>query len=256
MKTNIKLIAAIMMATAMLFSACKKEEETSETPNTPPDVPATPTVTNATFTFDGQTVQLGSLSTKVKQFTNSYGTNGQRLVIDAASTEKPAGCTMNMPAFHIVIEQVGGDATWRIIRDSTYAYTDDMLAKGVQSYASAIWNYGRKQPSADMIPISREQLILTLLPRTTGRFSRSGLRVNSMRYRHDDYTEQYLRGGEAVVAYNPENVGWLYEHSAGIISIVVSLIHDAQEIAILNGRETLDIVTLNEAFQRMQMIHN
>ena len=109
MKTNIKLIAAMMMATAMLFSACKKEEETSETPNTPPDVPATPTITNATFTFDGQTVQLGSLSTKVKQFTNSYGTNGQRLVIDAASTEKPAGCTMNMPA-----------------------YTDDMLANETQ----------------------------------------------------------------------------------------------------------------------------
>ena len=48
----------------------------------------------------------------------------------------------------------------------------------------------------------------------------------------------------------------LYEHSAGVISIVVSLIHDAQEIAILNGRETLDIVALNEAYQRMQMIHS
>ena len=51
-------------------------------------------------------------------------------------------------------------------------------------------------------------------------------------------------------------IEWLYEHSAGVISIVVSLIHDAQEIAILNGRETLDIVALNEAYQRMQMIHS
>ena len=76
MKTNIKLIAAMMMATAMLFSACKKEEETSETPNTTPDVPATPTITNATFTFDGQTVQLGSLSTKVKQFIAQEGNLG------------------------------------------------------------------------------------------------------------------------------------------------------------------------------------
>ncbi len=50
-------------------------------------------------------------------------------------------------------------------------------------------------------------------------------------------------------------IEWLYEHSAGVISIVVSLIHDAQEIAILNGRETLDIVALSEAYQRMQMIH-
>ena len=99
----------------------------------------------------------------------------------------------------------------RIIEN--YPYTDDMLLKGVQPYAAAIWNYGRKQPSADLIPVTREQLILTLLPRTTGRFSRSGLKVNQMRYRHDDYTEQYLQGGEAMVAYNPDDVGcvWLLD---------------------------------------------
>ena len=100
----------------------------------------------------------------------------------------------------------------RIIEN--YPYTDDMLVEGVQPYAAAIWNYGRKQPSADLIPVSREQLILTLLPRTTGRFSRSGLKVNQMRYRHDDYTESYLQGGEAVVAYNPDDVSyvWLIDH--------------------------------------------
>lgn len=36
-------------------------------------------------------------------------------------------------------------------------------------------------------------------------------------------------------------VRWLYEHSAGIISIAVSLVHDAQEIAILNQKESLDM---------------
>ena len=94
-----------------------------------------------------------------------------------------------------------------------YPYTDDMLAEKVQPYAAAIWNYGRKQPSADLIPVTREQLVLTLLPRTTGRFSRSGLKVNQMRYRHGGYTEQYLQGGEAVVAYNPDDVGcvWLLD---------------------------------------------
>ena len=40
---------------------------------------------------------------------------------------------------------------------------------------------------------------------------------------------------------------WLYEHSGGIISVVISLIHDAQEIAILSGKEMLNIETLNEA---------
>ena len=41
-------------------------------------------------------------------------------------------------------------------------------------------------------------------------------------------------------------VRWLYDHSGGIISVVVNLIHDAQEIAILNGSETLNFDTLNE----------
>jgi hypothetical protein len=49
---------------------------------------------------------------------------------------------------------------------------------------------------------------------------------------------------------------WLYDHSGGIISIVVSLLHDAQEIAILTGTETLDFDTLNEAYQkRLSMLH-
>lgn len=50
---------------------------------------------------------------------------------------------------------------------------------------------------------------------------------------------------------------WLYEHSRGIISIVISLIHDAQEIAILNKKEILNIETLNEAYQkRLNMLHD
>lgn len=49
---------------------------------------------------------------------------------------------------------------------------------------------------------------------------------------------------------------WLYEHSAGVISIVVTLIHDAQEIAIINGQEVLNLDTLNQAYaQRMALLH-
>lgn len=50
---------------------------------------------------------------------------------------------------------------------------------------------------------------------------------------------------------------WLYEHSAGNISVVVSLIHDAQEIAILDGRECLNLDVLNEAYQkRLSLLHS
>ena len=40
------------------------------------------------------------------------------------------------------------------------------------------------------------------------------MQVNGLRYRHDDYTEKFLTGGEVTVAYNPEDVTevWLLEH--------------------------------------------
>ena len=52
-------------------------------------------------------------------------------------------------------------------------------------------------------------------------------------------------------------VNWLYEHSGGIASVVVSLLHDAQEIAILNGTEELSLANLNEAYKsKLSMLHS
>lgn len=65
---------------------------------------------------------------------------------------------------------------------------------------------------------------------------------------------QYV-GQESIISDGM--IQWLYEHSAGVLAVVVSLIHDAQEISILSGRETLDMVSLNEAYeQRMNMLHS
>ena len=47
-----------------------------------------------------------------------------------------------------------------------------------------------------------------------------------------------------------ETVRWLYEHSGGIVSVVVSLIHDAQEIAMLDGSEELNTQSLNKAYKK------
>ena len=50
---------------------------------------------------------------------------------------------------------------------------------------------------------------------------------------------------------------WLYNHSHGNASIVVSLIHDAQEIAILDGSEELSIASLEKAYKsRLSMLHD
>ena len=47
-----------------------------------------------------------------------------------------------------------------------------------------------------------------------------------------------------------------HEYSGGIISNVISLIHDAQETAILSGREILDLRSIDDAWKtRMGMLH-
>lgn len=68
------------------------------------------------------------------------------------------------------------------------------------------------------------------------------------------FSYQYV---EHASELTPAIVEWLYEHSAGVLSVVVSLIHDAQEISILNGREMLDMAALREAYQeRMTMLQD
>lgn len=94
-----------------------------------------------------------------------------------------------------------------------FPYTDVMIAEKVKPYASEIWNFGKTQMGANLISINSKRLILTLLPRTNGKFTRFGLKVNKMRYHCDGYTEQYLKGDSVIVAYNPEDVScvWLVE---------------------------------------------
>ena len=87
-----------------------------------------------------------------------------------------------------------------------------------------------------------------------------GLRYDVMEYGTDFrkfceivFSYQYVKEKTEITDGIME---WLYEHSSGNISVVVSLIHDAQEIAILNGKEVLDLESLNEAYrQRLSMLH-
>lgn len=63
---------------------------------------------------------------------------------------------------------------------------------------------------------------------------------------------QYIR---TEVVLTDEMIHWLYEHSNGTLALVVTIFHDCQEIAILTGKETIDIELLNQAYQqRMNMI--
>lgn len=88
-----------------------------------------------------------------------------------------------------------------------------------------------------------------------------GLQYGSMEYGHEFeqlcktlYQFQYVKHPTEI---DDATIRWLYEHSGGNVSTVVSLLHDAQEIGIMDGSEVLNIETLHCAYKnRMKMLHS
>lgn len=99
----------------------------------------------------------------------------------------------------------------RIIEN--FPYTEDMLENKVAPYASEIFSYGMNLEGVNLVKVDKRQLMLTLLPRTEGKFTRSGLIVNRVRYKNTNYAEKYLSGGNVTVAYNPDDSSsvWLVD---------------------------------------------
>ena len=74
--------------------------------------------------------------------------------------------------------------------------------------------------------------MLTLLPRTVGKYGRTGLKVNKLRYHCEGYTEQYLTGGTVTVAYNPEDVTsvWVIENGSYVEFMLIELRFKGRDI--------------------------
>ena len=98
----------------------------------------------------------------------------------------------------------------RILED--YPYTETMLAAQVKPYPNSIFEWGKKQDGCNLLTVEPKELILTLLPRAKAKFTRKGLIVLGLRYgsKEKDFTENYLAGGDAAVAYNPESADVIY----------------------------------------------
>lgn len=94
-----------------------------------------------------------------------------------------------------------------------FPYTEEMLEREVAPYANDIFSYGMQLEGKNLVKIDKRQLMLALLPRTSGKFTRSGLIVNHVRYKNTNYAEKYLSGGNVTVAYNPDDSSsvWLVE---------------------------------------------
>ena len=117
----------------------------------------------------------------------------------------------------------------RVIK--TYPYTSEMLENNVKPYANEIWNWKVENDiGTNLISVSSKDLVLTLLPRTNGKFTKYGLKVNRLRYHAEGYKERYLQGGDVIVAYNPDNCNkvWLIEKDGSFVefSLIESRFED------------------------------
>ena len=88
----------------------------------------------------------------------------------------------------------------------------EMVSAEVRPTANSVWQWSCTQEGANLIPVDAGELRLTLLPRTEGKFTRRGLVVHKQRYRHCEgkFTERYLNGGKATVAYDPDDISCVY----------------------------------------------
>ena len=117
----------------------------------------------------------------------------------------------------------------RVIK--TYPYTPEMLANNVKPYANEIWKWKVENDiGTNLISVLSKDVVLTLLPRTNGKFTKYGLKANRLRYHAEGYKEQYLQGGDVIVAYNPDNCNkvWLKEKDGSFIefSLIESRFED------------------------------
>lgn len=91
-------------------------------------------------------------------------------------------------------------------------------------------------------------------------------RMIGLKYSALEYNEDFRKFCGVIFEYQyvkqrteltDDVLRWLYEHSSGTFALVVALVHDSQEIAILNGKERIDISVLKEAYeQRMSMMQD
>ena len=104
----------------------------------------------------------------------------------------------------------------RIIED--YRLSDEMLADGLSPVPCKIWKWASENIGANLLDVDKDRLVQILLPRTTAKFTRQGLSVNSLHYHNNLYRESYLEGKECLVAYDPDssNYVWVIENGAFI----------------------------------------
>lgn len=83
-------------------------------------------------------------------------------------------------------------------------------------------------------------------------------RALGLKYRSCEYNDYFRSFVELIFSYQFTNKAtelsetlcrWLYDHSGGILSLVVSLMYDVQELAILSGEEIISVPLLEKVYR-------
>ena len=143
--------------------------------------------------------------------------------------------------------------TANILED--YPFTENMLEKDIKPYSSSIWNYGLSLSGVNLLSVSKEKLTLCLLPRTLGTYSRNGLSVNKMHYKNDAFKEKYLSGGDAIVAYDPDNSNyvWVIDRGEYIrFELIESRFKDKSVQDVQTVHDSTKLLIKSESHNRLQ----
>lgn len=98
-----------------------------------------------------------------------------------------------------------------------FPFTKQMLDDGVKPYAMNIFEWARENGAGtNLLEVDAETLRLTMLPRTTAKFTRKGLILKGLRYKAEGFQDEYLDGNKVEAAYNPDNVNQIYLLGNGV----------------------------------------
>lgn len=138
-----------------------------------------------------------------------------------------------------------------------FPFTEEMLEMEIKPYSNCIWKYGMENLRGYNVlqDVTKEQIILTLLPRTDGNFSRFGLKVNGLRYFCEGFFERCLKGGKVTVAYDRTDVScvWLYEEGEYTRFDLIESRYQGKDIeAVLDMKERQKEIINREQQQSIQ----
>lgn len=150
------------------------------------------------------------LQESVKPYLMDHGYVDKDAGARLAPDYRKGACLLMEDYEKVVIRSILYHNSQRMLEN--YPYTEEMIKAEVPPHPNSMFKWGKSQPMCNLIAVSARRLVLTLLPRTDAKFTRKGLVVFGLRYNSEDrdFTEEYLNGGDAVAAYDPESADTAY----------------------------------------------